>query len=109
MTSAAAPLIPMRLTAIHYAASGTNTYEFTPLDGQPLPHFTAGAHVDIHLPNGLVRQYSLCNPQGETHRYVVGVKRDPHSRGGSLCIHDDLRAGAVVCTPGIVGSPKLSM
>jgi len=95
-SASAAPLIPMRLTAIRYAAAGTNTYEFSPLDGQPLPGFTAGAHVDIHLPNGLVRQYSLYNPQGETHRYVVGVKRDPHSRGGSHCIHDDLRAGAVV-------------
>ncbi len=37
-------------------------------DGVPLPPFTAGAHIDLHLPNGLVRQYSLCNPPGERHR-----------------------------------------
>lgn len=95
-TAGAAALIPMRLNAIRYGATAINLYEFTPLDAAPLPAFTAGAHVDIHLPDGTVRQYSLCNPQGERHRYVVGVKRDLNSRGGSRFMHDELRVGTVL-------------
>jgi|TARA_R110002072_G_scaffold302945_1_gene490275 vanillate O-demethylase ferredoxin subunit len=51
--------------------------------GGALPAFTAGSHVDVTLPNGLTRQYSLCNVPSETHRYVIGVLRDPASTGGS--------------------------
>jgi ferredoxin-NADP reductase len=94
--------IAMRLTAIRYAAAGINLYEFTPLEDGALPAFTAGAHIDLHLPNGLVRQYSLCNAMHERHRYVVGVKRDIASRGGSRSVHDDLRAGSVLQ----VGGPR---
>ncbi|MFC5496891.1 PDR/VanB family oxidoreductase [Caenimonas terrae] len=95
-------LLAMRLSAIRYAAAGINLYEFTPLDGAALPAFGAGAHIDLHLPNGLVRQYSLCNPSHEHHRFVVGVKRDINSRGGSRCVHDELRAGSVLQ----VGGPR---
>lgn len=101
ITAASAP-IPMRLNAIRYAAAGINLYEFTALDCAHLPPFTAGAHVDLHLPNGMVRQYSLCNPQHERHRYVIGVKRDLNGRGGSRYVHDELHAGAVVP----VGAPR---
>ena len=38
------------------------SYELVRTDGGLLPPFTAGAHIDVHLPNGLIRQYSLCNP-----------------------------------------------
>jgi vanillate O-demethylase ferredoxin subunit len=90
------PTLAVRLHAISYAAAGINFYEFRPLDGQPLPAFSAGAHIDLHLANGLVRQYSLCNGQDERHRYVVGVKQDPKSRGGSRWIHEQLRVGALM-------------
>lgn len=85
-----------RLVAIRYAAEGIHLYEFGAADGSPLPPFSAGAHVDLHLPNGLVRQYSLCNDPHETHRYVVGIKRDPASRGGSTYVHDQLKVGTVL-------------
>ena len=88
--------ISARLTAIRYAAEGIHLYEFAPMAGRALPPFTAGAHLDLHLPNALVRQYSLCNPQHETHRYVVGIKRDPASRGGSSYVHDQLKVGMVL-------------
>ena len=54
---AAAPdaLIEVRLTAIRYAARDTNLFEFRRLDGKPLPAYEPGAHVDMHLPNGLTR------------------------------------------------------
>jgi vanillate O-demethylase ferredoxin subunit len=61
--------------------------------GQPLPPFTAGSHVDVHLPGGLVRQYSLCNDPSETHRYVIAVLRDESGRGGSKAVHDLVHEG----------------
>ncbi len=86
-------LIEVRLTAIRYAARDTNLYEFTALDDKPLPAYQPGAHIDLRLPNGLVRQYSLIEAEPRPERYTIGVKRDPASRGGSRCVHDDLRVG----------------
>lgn len=88
--------LALRLTAITYAAETISLFEFRRPDGGDLPPFTAGAHIDIDLPNGLSRQYSLANPEGERHRYVVGVKRDRASRGGSAYMHDQLRVGTIV-------------
>ena len=92
----------MRLTAITYAAEQVHLYEFRPVSGTSVPAFTAGAHVDLHLPNGLVRQYSIANAQDERHRYVLGVKRDAAGRGGSRFLHDELRVGTVL----EVGGPR---
>ncbi|GGL98413.1 PDR/VanB family oxidoreductase [Pseudomonas asuensis] len=61
--------------------------ELASVDGSPLPEFSAGSHIDIHLPDGLTRQYSLCNPSSERHRYQIAVLKDPASRGGSLGVH----------------------
>jgi ferredoxin-NADP reductase len=84
-------LIEVRLTAIRYLARDTNLYEFRQLEGKPLPGYQPGAHVDLHLPNGLIRQYSLVELQPAT--YSFGIKRDPASRGGSRYIHDELKVG----------------
>lgn len=67
--------------------------ELAPLDGSLLPAFSAGAHIDVHLPGGLVRQYSLCNHPQERHRYLIGVLKDPASRGGSQAVHQQLPVG----------------
>jgi ferredoxin-NADP reductase len=88
--------IDVRLTAIRYAAHDTNLYEFRRLDGGALPPTQAGAHIDVHLPNGIVRQYSLVEAEAEPYAYVVGVKRDPASRGGSSLIHERLRVGTTL-------------
>ncbi|MFC7052073.1 2Fe-2S iron-sulfur cluster-binding protein [Hansschlegelia quercus] len=58
-----------------------------------LPTFQPGGHIDVHLPNGLIRPYSLVNAPGETGSYVIGVKRDPASRGGSQTLHETVREG----------------
>ena len=55
--------------------------------------FTAGAHVDVSLPNGLTRQYSLTNDPDERHRYVLGVKCERDGRGGSRSLFDDVAVG----------------
>lgn len=62
-------------------------------DGGELPPFAAGAHLDLHLPGGLCRQYSLVNPPLERHRYVLGVGLAAASRGGSAFVHRRLAVG----------------
>lgn len=69
------------------------TLELEPLAGHSLPVFSAGSHIDVEIQPGLVRQYSLCNDPTEQHRYVIGVLRDPNSRGGSIAVHDQLQEG----------------
>jgi vanillate O-demethylase ferredoxin subunit len=74
-----------------------STFELVHADGdRPLPAFSAGSHVDVQLPNGLTRQYSLCNDPTESHRYLIGVLRDPGSRGGSVALHDQVKEGDVL-------------
>jgi len=57
------------------------------------PAFNAGDHVDIQLPNGLTKSYSLMNNPAEQDRYVLGVLKDPKSRGGSKWLHEHLKVG----------------
>jgi vanillate O-demethylase ferredoxin subunit len=78
------------------------SFELRRADGGELPPFTAGAHIDVTAPNGLVRQYSLCNAPSERHRYQIAVLRDPASRGGSRALVDGLDEGARV----LVGAPR---
>lgn len=65
-------------------------------NGQALPAFTAGAHIDLHLPGGLVRPYSLCGDPADTQRYRLGVLKDPESRGGSVAVHESLKEGTTL-------------
>lgn len=67
--------------------------ELRPKAGENLPPFEAGAHIDLYLPGGLVRSYSLANDSRERHRYVLGVLKDKASRGGSRSVHEQLRIG----------------
>ena len=65
-------------------------------DNWRLPSFLPGAHIDLHLGDGLVRTYSLCNAPTDNRRYVIAVKKEPAGRGGSLHIHQHLKPGDVV-------------
>jgi vanillate O-demethylase ferredoxin subunit len=60
-----------------------------------LAAFTAGAHIDVEVAPGLVRQYSLLNDPAERHRYRIGILKDPVSRGGSVAAHA-IQAGAQI-------------
>jgi len=86
-------LIEVRLTDVAPVARDTNVYTFRRTDGGRLPPYQPGAHIDLHLPNGINRQFSLLNPDDDPECYVVGIKRDPQSRGGSRYIFDELRVG----------------
>jgi vanillate O-demethylase ferredoxin subunit len=72
------------------------TIELIDSEGRQLAPFTAGAHVDIELSPGLVRQYSLCNSPRERRRYVIAVLRDPASQGGGTRLHDAMKPGDYV-------------
>jgi ferredoxin-NADP reductase/nitrite reductase/ring-hydroxylating ferredoxin subunit len=69
--------------------------ELTSID-EPLPTFQPGAHIDVHLPNGLIRQYSLTNGPGELGYYRIGVKLEPESTGGSKLLHESVTKGDVL-------------
>lgn len=69
------------------------SFELVSVDHSTLPAFSAGSHIDVYLPNGITRQYSLCNDSSESHRYLIGVLKDPASRGGSKAMHELVNEG----------------
>jgi vanillate O-demethylase ferredoxin subunit len=77
-------------------AEGIASFELARADGAPLPSFSAGSHIDVQVPGGLTRQYSLCNDSLEQHRYRIAVLRDPASRGGSVAMHDAVHEGDIL-------------
>ncbi|MBZ5790594.1 PDR/VanB family oxidoreductase [Burkholderia contaminans] len=85
--------LTVRVAAKHDEAADICSFELVRADGLPLPPFSAGSHIDVIVPGGPTRQYSLCNPPDENHRYRIAVLRDPKSRGGSAGMHDRVNAG----------------
>lgn len=65
-------------------------------DNWELPPARAGSHIDIHLPNGLIRTYSLCGDCRVREEYKIGVKEAVEGRGGSACVHHELKVGDAV-------------
>jgi vanillate O-demethylase ferredoxin subunit len=92
----------VKVTRRRAEADDIDSFELMRPDGGDLPQFRAGAHIDVAAPNGMVRQYSLCNHPAERQRYVIGVLRDPKSRGASQSIHDLLAVGDVLR----IGAPR---
>jgi phthalate 4,5-dioxygenase reductase subunit len=88
-----AGMFDVRVAAVEEAAADTRQFELRPLEGQGLPEFTAGAHITLRAPNGLLRKYSLCGDPAERDRYLIAVKRELSGRGGSASMHDAVRAG----------------
>jgi ferredoxin-NADP reductase len=78
---------------LRFEAEDIISVDLRPVDGGEFPPFGAGSHIDLHLPNGMERSYSLCNSSDERERYVVGVLKDRASRGGSRAVHEQLRIG----------------
>src|SRR5580700_5757693 len=91
--SASHALIDARLSKIEDVARDTKLYTFQRVDGGKLPPYKPGAHIDLHLPNGLMRQFSLTVPASDPDSYTVGVKRDENSRGGSRYIIEQMQVG----------------
>lgn len=86
----------LRISRCVDEALGIRSYELVDPDGALLPPFEPGAHINLHLPDGRTRSYSLCNDPQERQRYVIAVLREPAGRGGSVYVHDNLAVGSQV-------------
>lgn len=94
---ATASVLQVRVASRRTEALNICSLMLVSADGSPLPAFSAGAHLDVHLPNGLVRLYSLCNAPSETPQsYQIAVLRDAVSRGGSQAVHDNVHQGTTL-------------
>jgi phthalate 4,5-dioxygenase reductase component len=91
--SPAGDMVPRRVTRAERIVDDIHLFELRDPAGAELPEFSAGAHVSIRVPNGLIRKYSLCNDPAERDRYVIAVKREPGGRGGSASMIDDVAVG----------------
>lgn len=76
--------------------SEIKSFRFAAPAGQPFTGMSPGCHVDVHLPNGLIRQYSLWDWDPAGAWIAVGVKKEPTGRGGSAWLHDNLKVGDAV-------------
>ena len=85
-----------KVSAINEEAEGIRSYEFVDLDGGQLPPFTAGAHIEVHLDEGMIRSYSLCSDPADTSRYQIAVLKEEEGRGGSKKMHDEVSVGDVL-------------
>jgi phthalate 4,5-dioxygenase reductase component len=93
LDNAEAEMTLLRVHQIEKVAEDIFTFELHSRDGSQLPEFTSGSHVTVRVPNGLIRKYSLCNDPAERDRYVIGVRREPAGRGGSVSLVDETKPG----------------
>ncbi len=77
----------------HVEGGNIAVMEFESATSATLPKVEAGAHIDVHLPNGMVRQYSLCQNPNDEGKFRLGILRDPESRGGSVSAFDEIKDG----------------
>ena len=77
----------------HVQGQNVAVLEFESIDATRLPKIEAGSHIDVHLPNGLVRQYSICQDPRHEGVFRLGILKDPASRGGSESAFNDLQDG----------------
>lgn len=90
------PTMSVRVARKQQEAEDIVSFELVAENGQSLPAFSAGSHVDVQLRGGVSRSYSLCNPPHENHRYLIAVLRDAASRGGSQAMHDGVHEGQLL-------------
>lgn len=95
--------LTIRVARVVRHTDEVSSYVLQRVDGQSLPACEAGAHVDVYLPGGLVRSYSLCgDPTRTTESYEIAVKREDNGRGGSRALHMWVREGEILR----IGAPR---
>ncbi|WP_048438964.1 PDR/VanB family oxidoreductase [Caenimonas sp. SL110] len=100
--AATMPLLRLRVQAIRWQAEAIHAFDLVDPDGAELPPATAGAHVDVHLPDGLVRSYSLSGDPADRSVWTLGVLRELNGKGGSSAMHNSVRVGELLT----VGAPR---
>lgn len=94
--------IDLLVRTIRLEAQNILSFELVHPGGEDLPIVEAGAHVDVHLPGGLVRSYSLAGDPQDRKRWVIGVLRESNGTGGSRAMHERVRVGGTLR----VGAPR---
>jgi ferredoxin-NADP reductase len=92
-------ILTVRVQRITPHTPEISSFELVHPWGRPLPGYTAGAHIDVHTPGGFKRQYSLARAAsggGPVHSYLIGVKHEPHGRGGSAALHAQVHEGELL-------------
>lgn len=95
-------MMKVRIEKIVEEAQDIRSFRLVRLDGQPFESYEPGAHVDVTGPTGVTRQYSLCSPPDDGSAYLVAVKKEAQSRGGSQALHDLVTEGAELD----IGAPR---
>lgn len=90
----------LRVQQKKWESDGVTSVTFADPSGAPLPQWQPGSHLSLHLPNGLIREYSLCSDPLDATSWTVAVLRAPDSRGGSQHVHDALPVGALLTVEG---------
>lgn len=89
--------LDMQVARRWQAAEGIEAFELLPAQGGvALPAYDAGAHITVHLPNGLRRNYSLCGDPARHNGYRIAVLKEASGRGGSRCMHESVQAGDII-------------
>ena len=102
LTGTDSDTLRLQVVAIRRQAEGIHSFELADPDAALLPSVDAGAHVDVHLPGGLVRSYSLAGDPAERGHWLLGVLREKNGRGGSRAMHEQVRVGDLLT----VGQPR---
>jgi ferredoxin-NADP reductase len=101
-TAVTASTMTALLRRMTFEAPGVLSLEFEAEDGSPLPPFEPGAHVDLHLPDGTVRQYSLCGDPAGGGRWRIAVRDVRGGRASRFVHRGELRPGVLVT----LGTPR---
>lgn len=91
LTTTSTERITMRVAATDIVAEGVLEVVFETDGAGELPPWEPGAHIDVRLPSGLSRQYSLCGDPADRWSYTIAVLREDAGRGGSTELHDVAR------------------
>lgn len=92
----------VRVVSVAHPADDVMTFDLQEADGRSLSSFAPGAHIDVQIPGGPVRQYSLCGKAVASGPYTIAVKKESGSRGGSSGMHERIEVGAVLS----IGGPR---
>lgn len=85
--------LTVRVDAIEQVAKNIKSFTFSAHGDSKLPLFTSGAHIDIHLPSGKIRPYSLISKPSNQETYQIAVKKEDQGRGGSVEMHESIKTG----------------
>lgn len=85
-----------RVAEVAQVSEAVRAYLLEPAEGSLFPSYSPGAHIDVEVAPGRIRQYSLVSTPRADGRYRIGVKREDHGRGGSLAVHEGFAPGNVI-------------